>query len=89
MLARFQYHLRGTHDRLSGKFVSLCARHTAQYCGICHRFDKHEDIRRGGAADANHRMNHRLGNHFGFAKAAENIQHIRGVFRGNQRVWCH
>ena len=31
-------------------------------------------------------MDHRFGNHFRFAEAAENVQHIGYVFRGHQRV---
>ncbi|MOA09362.1 hypothetical protein D3C78_1291850 [compost metagenome] len=88
MFTRLQHHFCRTHHRLSGKFVRLRARHSAQHGSISHRFNKHKDVGRGRSADADNRVDHRLGNHFGFAKAAENIQHVRHVFRRHQRIRC-
>ncbi len=87
MFSRFQHHFCGAHYRLSGKFIRLGAWHPAQHGGVGHRFDKHKDVGWRRTAHTDHRVDHRLSNHFRFAKAAENIQHISGIFWGYQRVW--
>ena len=68
MLAAFEYHFGRAHHRLRREFISLRAGHSAKHSGVGHRFDKHKDVSRRGAADADHRMNHRLSNDFRLTK---------------------
>ena len=71
MYSRFEYHLRTSQYRLSGKGIGGGAGHSPHNGGIGHSFNQHKYISRRTSADRNDGIHHILGNNFAFAETVQ------------------
>ena len=66
--------------------------HFDTHCGVCHRLDQHEHIRRGASADARHRVKESFRHFFEQAEGTAEVSDLFHFFRAHLRAaagGCH